>query len=110
MWAWLYENDGHVYYVCKTDNQFDSWIWLDLGQNYEEAAQTTGALIDALEAASKGDTLEIDSRGEKYLLSCDILLGARIYYIHPIDTRNVYAGVGPMNMSALKKALKFLKK
>lgn len=110
MWAWLYEADGHIFYVSKTTNRFDDLMWLDFGESYDEAAQTAQALLDALNDAKDGDLLDIESLGEKYFLSCDVTLGAKTWLIHASDTRRTYAGEGQMYSGALKKAIKFLTK
>ena len=110
MWAWLYLEEDHYYFVMKTDNEFDSWMRLDLGGTKEEAAETVQSLIAALEDAERGNSIEVESRGEKYLLICEVALGMKAWIVSAIDTRQSYAGSGPMNMSALRKALKYFEK
>lgn len=110
MWAWLYRTQEGYFFVCKTDNQFDDSIWLDLGPTKEEAAATVQSLIDALNEATKGERLEIESRGEKYMLLCETTMGIKYWTVHGLDTRTPYAGYGPMDPSALKKAMKELTK
>ena len=108
MWAWLYQLDGRIYFVCKTDNRFDPWMYLDLGTTKDEAAQTVRSLIGALEEAKRGDEIRVQSQGETFLLVYEEILGAKAWMIYPVQTEMVYAGSGPMNMSALRKAVKYL--
>ena len=110
MWAWLYKTENGYFYVCKTTNQFDDSMWLDLGRTKEDAVATVSALIETLDGAKSGDNIEIESLGEKYLLICEVVLGAKSWDVRALDTRESYAGSGPMAMSALKKALKELQK
>ena len=104
---WLYQMDDNYYYVMATNNEFDDWMWLELGGTKEEAATTTRSLIEALEGAERGESIEVESRGEKYLLTCNTFMGAKAWMVSDIKTRKAYAGDGPMNMSSLRKALKF---
>ena len=110
MWTWLYLQGDHYLFVTKTDNQFDDWMWLDLGGTKEEAKETVNSLITALEEAERGNSIEVESRGEKYLLICDVSLGMKLWNIRAIETRRSYAGSGPMSMPALRKALKYFDK
>lgn len=110
MWSWLYLQGDHYFFVTKTDNQFDDWMWLDLGGTKEEAKETVGSLIAALDEAERGDYIDVESRGEKYVLICDIALGMRSWNVRAIDTRRSYAGSGPMSMPALRKALRYFDK
>ena len=110
MWSWLYLQEDHYYFVTKTDNQFDDWMWLDLGGSKEEAKETVTSLIAALEEAEKGNSIDVESRGEKYLLICDVFLGMKSWNVHAIETRRSYAGTAPMNMPSLRKALKYFEK
>lgn len=109
-WNWLYDVGGRIYFVTKTDNQFDDDIWLDLGEGREEAARTVLSLTEALEQAEKGDSIEVESRGERYLLTCTVIFGSRAWYVSALDTRKVYAGKAPINDTALRKAYKTLTK
>lgn len=110
MWSWLYLQGDHYFFVTKTDNEFDDWMLLDLGGTQEEAKETVRSLINALEEAGRGDYIQVESRGEKYVLICDVALGMKSWNVRAIDTRRSYAGSGPMSMPALRKALKYFDK
>ena len=107
---WLYEADGHIFYVSKTDNQFDDWMWLDLGTSKEEAAQTVLDLSAALQDAEKGQSIEVESMGERYDLVATSMLGSKYFMVMARDTRKVYAGTGQIVESELRKAYKYLTK
>lgn len=110
MWSWLYLQGDHYFFVTKTDNQFDDWMWLDLGGTKEEAKETVNSLIASLEEAGMGDYIQVESRGEKYVLICDVTLGMKSWDVRALDTRRSYAGSGPVSMTALRKALKYFDK
>lgn len=107
-WAWLYRHDGHYFYVCRTDNRFDDWMWLDLGQTRDEAIGTLRSLRDTMAGCKRGETVRITSRGQAFTLVYGESLGAR--YFSVFGPRGTYAGSGPMNESALKKAQNYLAK
>lgn len=109
-WAWLYQSGGHYYYVSKTTNQFDDWMWLDLGETPEDAASTVLSLRDAMAGSKKGDKIEITSEGEVFALDFDQVLGTRLFNIHARETNRIYAGMGQMTEACLKKAYNFLTK
>lgn len=109
-WAWLYQSDGRYYYVSKTTNQFDDWMWLDLGETQEEATGTIQSLRDALVGSQKGDKIEITSEGQTFALDFDQVLGTRCFWIHARKTRRSYAGMGQMTEASLKKAYNYLTK
>ena len=110
LWAWLYLQEGHYYFVMQTDNQFDNWMRLDLGETKEDAAETVRSLIAALQDAKRGESIEVESRGEKYILICEETLGMKAWMVRGVDTHESYAGSGPMGMPALRKALRYFEK
>ena len=105
---WIYQMAGEYYIVMISTNQFDHWYRLDLGPDRESAAATARDLLQALERAKKGAHLRIESRGEKYLLTKDVMMGVQMWTVSAVDTREVYAGVAYMEASVLRKAIQIL--
>ena len=103
-WNWLYLVKNHYFLVTKTTNQFDDWIWLDLGDTQEVAAETIGSLIELLETGEK--ETQIESLGKTYTLMYSSELGVKFFRVHSSER----AGLGNITMQALKKAATYLQK
>lgn len=105
-WNWLYLVNNHYLFVTKTTNQFDDWIWLDLGETKEAAAETIDSLIELLTASKKGQETQVESLGKSYTLMCASELGVKYFHVHSGER----AGTGTMTMQSLKKAATYLQK
>lgn len=105
-WNWLYLLNDHYFFVTKTTNQFDDWIWLDLGETKDMAIETVNSLIELLNNSKKDEDTEIESLGKPYTLMCTSALGIKYFNVYSSDR----SGLGNIQMQSLKKALTFLQK
>lgn len=105
-WCWLYELRGHYFFVSATDNQFDDWIWLDLGGSPAESVGTLDALLGVMEESKSGQTVEVESMGHKYTLTYGTSLGIPYFSIYSRER----AGLGVMSKAAIRKACDHLNK
>lgn len=105
-WNWLYLVKDHYFFVTKTTNQFDEWIWLDLGDSKEVAAETVDSLIDLLASSQKDQETPIESLGKSYKLMSSSALGVKYFNVYSSER----AGLGNITMQALKKAATYLQK
>ena len=110
MTSWIYQSNGQYILAIKSSNQFDPMFWLDLGPDKDAAIDTLSGLLDALKTARRGSQLEIESQGEKYLLTRETTFGAEIWVISAVDTRRVYAGYATLDDASMKKGLRVLRK
>lgn len=103
-WAWLYENSDGYYLAAKSQNQFDSWVWLFLGDDKESALLT----LQDLQAIIKDqkEYVHVNSKGKNIILSYTTFLGSKQIWMK-MDGNCDYA---PVTLSALKKAVKYLEK
>lgn len=105
-WNWLYYSGGHYMLVTKTTNQFDDWIWLDLGPTKEDVIKTLSDLVALLEGGKKGQQTVIESRGKEYTLIHGKALGVLLFNVSAPS----HAGLGNITIQALRKASTFLAK
>lgn len=107
MSVWIYFHQDKFFLVVSSSNRFDPGYWLDLG-DHETAGQTARDLLDALTAAKNGDQIRVESQGDILLLTKDTFMGSQRWVISPVETRNVYAGLGYLEAVVLRKAVKNL--
>ena len=107
-WNWLYLQGDKWFLTTKTDNQFDDWIWILLGETGESAVESVKQLLDLQEVMGDDEVFEIDDRYEKtVMVSLYKMAGKRVGFRLNADGR---AGTAFITTAALKKALQQINK
>jgi len=98
-----YNSNSGYYFSIGSTNQFDKTNYIVLGMTIEDAIETTNTLIsiaeDKLNAIVENDNIEYSMWG-------DALLGIKAIFIKRTSGQ---AGVSSLNVSELKKIIRFLK-
>lgn len=103
-WNWMYENkaDGTMFFVSKTNNQFDDLLWLKLGQDKQTCIESLRALVKLSETIAKDDVFFLeDQTGSKVTVTKYSVMGEKSLSLS--DER--HAGIVILNRSVLNKAI-----
>lgn len=107
MWSWLYKSNNAYYLVMKSDNQFDDWFWLRIGETKDECLESIESLQELCKTITDKDRFEIDNgKGKQFIVTQYKALG--ITGLH-FDGGG-YAGFGYLLPANLAKAQKWIQK
>lgn len=106
-WSWIYKSDNSYYLTLKSDNQFDDWYWLNIGDNKQDCLNSISALKDLILTMRDTDAYNVDNgEGETFTVTIGKELGIRKLIFHG----KYHAGEGYLLESNLQKAAKWIEK
>ena len=106
-WSWIYQADDAYYIVLKSDNQFDDWFWLKIGDTKEACLESITALQEMTENMGDSDRYDVDNgEGETFSVTSTKEFGIKKLVFHSMH----HAGAGFLLSSNLTKAAKWIEK
>ena len=106
-WSWIYQDGDSYYIVMKSDNEFDDWYWLKIGDTKEACLESVTALQEMLNNMGESDRFDVDNgEGESFSVTQTKDFGFKKLIFHG----DHYAGRGYLLGSNLKKAIKWIQK
>lgn len=106
-WSWIYQQDNSYFLVMKSDNQFDNWYWLKIGNTKEACLESIAALQEMMDTMEESDRYEVDNgEGETFYVTSTTELGIKKLIFHG----KKYAGAGYLIAPNLTKATKWIEK
>ena len=106
-WSWIYQVDDSFFLVMKSDNQFDDWYWLKMGDTKEACLESITALKEMMDTMGESDRYDVDNgAGETFSVTSTKELGIKKLIFHSEH----YAGAGFLIASNLTKATKWIEK
>lgn len=101
--SYLYQTSSGYEFVAKTDNMFDNLFYFFLGENVEEAIQTTNDLLNLVENKDFENAIVTNKDKQCHIYKLNIL-GRSCLVFNDDD----YAGDANISKSELKKIIKKL--
>ena len=106
-WSWIYQADESYFIVMKSDNQFDDWFWLKIGNNRDECLKSIASLQEMMDNMEETDRFDVDNgEGETFSVTLTRELGIKKMIFHGKN----YAGAGYLFASNFSKATKWIQK
>ena len=106
-WSWIYQQDNSYFLVMKSDNQFDNWYWLKIGNTKEACLESITALQEMMDTMEESDRYDVDNgEGETFYVTSTTDLGIKKLIFHGHN----YAGAGYLIAPNLTKATKWIEK
>ena len=106
-WSWIYQADDSYFLVMKSDNQFDDWYWLKIGDSKEACLESITALQEMMDTMGESDRYDVDNgAGETFSVTSTKELGIKKLIFHGEN----YAGAGFLIAPNLTKATKWIEK
>ena len=106
-WSWIYQADDSYFLVMKSDNQFDDWYWLKMGETKEECLESLSALQEMMDSMGETERYNVDNgMGESFSVTLSRELGIKKLIFHGEH----YAGAGFLIAPNLTKATKWIEK
>ena len=106
-WSWIYQADNSYFLVMKSDNQFDDWYWLKIGNTKEACLESITALQEMMDIMEESDRYDVDNgAGETFSVTSTEELGVKKLIFHGEN----YAGAGFLIAPNLTKATKWIEK
>lgn len=106
-WSWIYQADDSYFLVMKSDNHFDDWYWLKMGDTKEACLESITALKEMMDTMGESDRYDVDNgAGETFSVTSTKELGIKKLIFHGEH----YAGAGFLIAPNLTKATKWIEK
>ena len=106
-WSWIYRANDSYFLVMKSDNQFDDWYWLKIGDTRKECLESISALQEMMENMGESDRYNVDNgMGESFSVTLSRELGIKKLTFNGEH----YAGAGFLLANNLTKATKWIEK
>lgn len=102
-YSYLYQTSSGYEFVAKTDNMFDNLFYFFLGENVEEAIQTTTDLLNLVENKEFENAI-VTNKDEQCRISKFNMLGRSCLWFKG----DGYAGDSNISKNELKKIIKKL--
>lgn len=104
-WSWIYQADDSYFIVMKSDNQFDDWYWLKIGDTKEKCLASLSALQEMMDNMGDTDRYDVDNgMGESFSVTL-----SREFGVKKLTFRGKhYAGAGFLLATNITKATKWI--